>query len=679
MDFIKVANHNVELLFDKNQGMLKGIVYKNNFINLDSLLWGIDVKHENVMQEFSIKDMPAFNYSFRENDLDMFWENDYFKVNVRLKCNEEKIKWRIGVQSNSDEYCIYKVIFPIIGDITPFSEEGCNDYLLLPWQNGWIIKDPVHTLLDKKEQDEIPFWMGRVGNKYEDEYPTPYSYQFAAYYCPEKYGYYFATEDSEAYTKTIGFYCDEENNKLSYAITNYPENMGSTRYFSMPYDFVLGFFEGDWQEAANIYREWAVKQKWCKAKLKDKHIPDRIKNIDLWRINHNNYALGKRTEEYFDTSLKLKQELGCNLALHWYGWNMAEEHGFNYPEMFNEDHEEWSDKLTNWNRKFSSEGIVKLPYVQIRVWDSMLKRCKNEKFQEITKKDELKLHEEPWLDNRLVPVCHTTQEVINTALDLMTKVLFEIKFDGVYIDQIASAFAGLCFDEKHPHPVGGGKWWDESYHSLLNTLRDIAGPEKIFTTESNGETYIDVFDLFLILDTNLQRTAFSLLVGGENCESIPLFSMIYGDYALSYGSICRFTDAPEVFEFNFIRNILWGILPTVEGVERSELERDDAQGFMNVLRKGVDFYKENKEIIFYGRLKGIPDYDCEQMSIGWETENGVSFSKEYPKIFAVLWEDRDENELCLLYNFDNKMQEVNVDGMVIRIPGKAFKIVRKEG
>ena len=680
MEFIKITNENIELLFDKSKGILKGIRYKDNYIDFDCPVWRIEVKHEDAMQEFSIKDMSVFDYSFQERDLEMSWGNDYLEVCVRLTHNDGKIKWRIFVQSISDEHCIYKVVFPIIGDIKSFSEDGFLDYLLLPWSNGWIIKNPTHTLSGTKEEEYIPFWMGRVGNKYEDEYPTPYAFQFAAYYCREKYGYYFSTEDSEAYIKTIGFYVDETEKRISYAITQYPENMGSTKYFNMSYDFILELLEGDWQVPASIYRKWGIRQKWCKrGKLKDKYVTSKIKHIDLWRINHNNYALGTRTKEYFNTSLKLKKELDCNLGLHWYGWNMAKEHGCNYPEMFDEDNTEWPEELTQWNRKFTNEGIVKIPYVAVHCWDTSLKSKKYENMQEIFKKDELKLHDEPWREGRVLPVCHATQKVKNIILDVLIKFILENKFDGAYIDQIASCCASLCFDETHPHPVGGGKWWDESWHFILKILRDVVGYEKILTSESNGETYIDVFDLFLILDTNLQRNGFSLVVGGENCESVPLFSMIYGDYALSYGSICRFSDVPEVFEFNFIRNILWGIMPTVEGVEKSELERDNAQTYLKVLKKGVDFYKENKEAIFYGRLKGIPFYECEKMKLSWETEeteNTVEFTKVYPKVLAVLWEDMDGKESYLLYNFDTKTQKVNIEGMDIIVSAKTFKTVK---
>jgi len=67
-----------------------------------------------------------------------------------------------------------------------------------------------------------------------------------------------------------------------------------------------------------------------------------------------------------------------------------------------------------------------------------------------------------------------------------------MRVQGVYIDQIAAAAPTLCFDKTHGHPLGGGHWWTEGYWKLLDAIRQTIPPDRMLTTECNGEPYIAV-------------------------------------------------------------------------------------------------------------------------------------------------------------------------------------------
>jgi len=245
--------------------------------------------------------------------------------------------------------------------------------------------------------------------------------------------------------------------------------------------------------------------------------------------------------------------------------------------------------------------------------------------------------------------------------DLCREYGTELGFDGVYLDQIASMNSTLCFDKSHPHPVGGGTWWNDTYHIMMSKVRDVVGKRSILTTESCCETYIDVFDLFLILDTNFQHTAFHAMSGG-NTEAVPLFSLIYGDYALSYGSICRFDMPLRQFEYNYIRNIIWGILPTVESVDTKEME--NGRKHLKITKCGVDFFKENKDIFLYGRLAEIPEYSCETLSIEWtatdEEQNSFSYINTFPAVCVAIWKTKEKESFIFAYNFSDSVQTVKM-------------------
>lgn len=656
------------LQFEKADGTLKKIAAGIHQINMDSVIWKLTVKNNGAVKEVTLHSNLVFSHSCENNVISLCWQNTEYRVTVTVGGKDSGLKWAIKAESFTKGNGIYKVIFPIIGEIEAISENGENDYLVLPWQTGWLIRNPVNTLLNKNA--DIPFWAGRGGSKYENEYPAQYSYQFTAYYSPGRFGLYFCMEDGEAYIKTMGYY--SRTGGFDFAVTNYPENMGETYEYCMPYKFAFRIFEGDWQTAAELYRSWAKLQKWCRVRLSECKLPDDLAKTDLWRINHTNYKLGTRTQEYFDTSMALKEKVVCNIALHWYGWNMGE-HDVNYPEYIRRELKDWPEQLSSWNKKFTDSGIVKIPYVNARLWDIHSPSWTDENAVSAAIKDERgQMPDEPWNPTTvLAPMCPSAPLWQDKVKDFGSRIICKYGFDGLYIDQVASYNATLCFDKTHPHPAGGGKWWNDSYHEMISGLRKIVGNDKILTSESCCETYIDIFNLFLTLDTNFQRNF--LFTEYKDCETIPLFSMIYGDYALSYGSICRFSDTLEVFEFNFMRNLLWGILPAVEGVDIEQLNGTGSQGYIDILKKGVSFYKNNKEIILFGRLTGIPQYDCEMVNLCWTPKTGKNFSKRFQSVMAAIWQDPDGGQYCFAYNLLDKSSRIKIRDISIELAGKEIK------
>ncbi|MBE7049656.1 MAG: hypothetical protein E7394_02670 [Ruminococcaceae bacterium] len=669
---IKIGNEKTTLIFDGEKGCLKSIQYGKNEISLLSRLWRVETNDGDI----EIENMTSFSHQIYGNMLKLFWKNEKALITVTVRVEEcGKIYWSINADLSGSNG-VGKVIFPIFEGLR-FEKE---DYLLIGYQNGTLLKNPVDSLLSKV--DKYPFWMGRGSYAYENDYPSGLSYQYTAFYSLEEFGYYFATEDENANMKSFRWSYNKDLYAMDFSIINYPENMGKTTNYCMPYEFVLKMYEGDWQDATKLYRKWAIKQKWCKEKLSEKHIPENVLKTDLWRVNHTNGKLGTRTEEYYDTSLMLKDYLDCNIALHWYGWNLNHEHDWDSPDYFPDEVRKigWPEKLKEWNKRFSDEGIVKIPYTNGRLWEKTTKSWDEFGVDTAAIKIESgEISNEPWSPlQRLVTICPTCALWQNKVMDMCREFAVDEGFDGVYLDQIASFNAMLCFDEKHPHPIGGGSWWNDSYHAMLRGVRSIMGKDRIITTESCCETYIDVFDLFLVLDTCFQHTALNSVMENGNSIPVPLFSMIYGDYALSYGSICCFPDNLDRFEYNYIKNILWGMIPSIEAGEMHELETK--KDYLDAVKRGTDFYKENKEDILYGRLLEIPKYSCDTFEITWQGENELknnstyTFTDKVPEISAVIWMDKNGNKKLYAYNFADKKSSMELYGKKYEIDAKSFSI-----
>lgn len=662
MKHIIFETASTKLYFNSRNGRLEQIEYDGTLIPLSSKLWLV----ETANGKLTIDDMTQFNCERYENRLKLIWHSEAASVYVAVKEGDSgKINMNISIDTHGAA-ALNEVVFPIIEGL----RFDTDNHLLITWQNGRIIKNPVDNFLCKGH--DVPFWVGRGKYGYQNEYPAALSFQYAAF-CGEDFGYYFATEDPDVYIKTFSYDYNKELHAMDFSVINYPENMGATTSYSMKYDFVLKLMHGDWQDATLLYRDWAIKQKWCQIPLREKKLPEKLVKTDLWRINHTNYDFGKETQAFFDNSVKLRDGIDGNLALHWYGWNMGV-HDMDYPEYISQakKDEGWYEELKEWNKKFDDEGIVKIPYHNARLWEKKTKSWTTENVHAAAIKDKNgELLDEPWMPwmgYELKAICPSSAMWQNKVADLCREYGTEAGFDGVYLDQIASMNSTLCFDKAHPHPVGGGTWWNDTYHIMMSKVRDIMGDESIITTESCCETYIDVFDLFLILDTCFQYTAFNAMSGG-NTEQVPLFSLIYGDYALSYGSICRFDNPLNQFEYKYIRNILWGILPTVESVDTAEL--DNGKAHLEVTKRGVDFFKENKDIFLYGRLAKIPEYSCDTIDMKWtardEAKNTFDYIRTIQSVCVTQWETKDKEKLIFAYNFSD-------DTKTVKMADKQFEV-----
>lgn len=644
------------IVLDETTGQILQIRDENHSLNLHGSIWNVETADGSVMD---IRDMESVSWTLGKK-LTICWKSPSLRVKAVFFCEDGLLKSCIAADSAVSG--LNRVRFPIYEGIEKLSKE--DDYALIPFQNGFLIKNPVDTLL--KTDQKVPFWMGRGGRKYENEYPAQYSYQCFAYYHPESFGYYFSCDDGNAYIKTIGFHeSSAVQEGLDMVFTNYPENMGTVRQYVLPYNYVFCFFHGDWQTAAKLYRKWAVRQKWY-TPLQNRDISRAVSEIDFVRINHEHYDLGTRSREYIETCRIIRDRLNCRPAMHWYGWNKAEKHGDWYPEMADYSNREWHDELLKINDELDDLGILKIPYVNVHLWDNHLKSFQEENAREVlVVAEDGEIRNEPWgSEGKLYAVCHACGRMQNKVQNLLEKLTWEDGFDGIYIDQVASFNATLCFGKDHGHPIGGGRWWSDAYHTMIGAFRGNMPEGKILTTESCCECYHDLFDMFLILDTCSQDYGFHKICGCENVESIPLFAMIYKDSAIAYGSSCKLEQNDEQFRFNYIRNILWGMIPTAEGMELAWIQKNERK--MEILKQGVDFFKENRDILLGGIMEESLQYADGEKEIVFGR-----FRRMCPGVIGSVYQYEGKHR-AMLYNFSEQTQTVNVRERKISVCAGSF-------
>lgn len=654
------GNETMTACFREADGMLLSIESKYGITPFSNHIWAVNCGASGYTPEM----MDSFSAIQKDDALHLIWKKGKDTVTVVLT-KGDKIRWRIFAEVSDP---IFSVDFPI------FRALPANHDLLLGWQNGSVVENFVDDFLALEQ--EVPFWMGRGKGAYINEYPAGISYQYCAYY-DKTFGYYFAHEDGEGYIKTYSYLYNKDAHGMDYAVTNHPENAGITTMYYMPYDFVADTFIGDWREATLMYRDWAIRQKWCGQKLSEKKLPETVTDVNLWRINHTNPPLGRRYEEYWKTCRQLQEQIDPKLALHWYGWN-KQVHGYAYPNMVQQADLDagWMEEVAKMNRRFTDHGIRKIPYINTRLWVSVDESYLAEGADKaVVKNTPTESSLEPWTAGlNHVTICPATP-IFQQKNKQVCSMVKDAAFDGVYIDQIASFNAMLCFDPKHNHPQGGGTWWGSSNRSMLQYVRNIMTEQRIMTTESCCELYTDCFDLLLILDPNNQKSAFNAFAGKVIAKSVPLYNMIYGNYGLTYGSICTLNDRPECYAFNFMRNLLWGIIPSVDGFTQEELDREESRFHLQITKTAVEFYKANKDLFLYGRLVNIPDVQCQSIILNWDIKNIGPCPEEEKAVLAAQWESAEGTSCILAANVTEHAQTASIGSTTFTIPAYSFIIL----
>jgi len=179
------------------------------------------------------------------------------RVTARVD-NDGGIRLRLAVDNETD-LAIKSIQFPHMAWRPVLGEDAADDRLLTPWRDsGELLVSPAA----KKRY--------RRG-----DYPGMVCAQFAAYY-DGRAGLYMASEDADGYPKSWIFK-SEPSKRISLDIGHLCEEEPGND-ITLTYDVILKTFEGDWRDAAAIYKSWAIHQPWCAKKLTERQdVPQFLK------------------------------------------------------------------------------------------------------------------------------------------------------------------------------------------------------------------------------------------------------------------------------------------------------------------------------------------------------------------------------------------------------------------
>ena len=631
----------------------------------------------------------------KQNDkqiLHLQWRKKEYKfqvnVEITLPQNSSLSYWKINIKNNNPRYALWSINFPYL-KIQALNNDKDNTYLVLPISSGTLIKNPIdgiHWRVSPLEEVSP--------NKSVDlgGYPGLYSVQFAALYGKSGDGIYLAAYDGNMYNKRFLFDGDN-NNSLNYMLRQYPEWMLTPgKSYTSPYEAVVGVFQGDWMDAAEIYRKWAVRQVWCqKGPLyKWKDLSQDLYNMDvavraIYRRNFQEPILYQETKdellamkEFFDNCSQVNGSPPL-YGVHTMGWSkyldvIQEVEGGRFPDYLPPQ-----EKFKEWVEELKSKGFIIAVYMGDRFFD---KRNRDSRSQFEWEEAKLYANCNPlhqvyfWFYDFFAYMCPSTEWWQKILVSMVHKVRqYQIDIDGIYWDHYPDF--KLCFNKMHHHNQGGGNYFAKGYREMAEKYR-VAGrltdKNHFIYDEGKSEVEIGVFDGFLnewfrVNKSNGGLYDFEWYFFTKPGIPIPLITYLYHDYVVMLGgirikpinSLQKLEDLIPVTAFLWV-NGNKPFIPSIAGIDNiftkwknKQLSKDSIE-ILEYLGKIIKMYKIGKKALTFGRYVRPPKLE------GPETAS-ISFNGsriDISVIFIGAFIDPDGKIYLPVTNWSKNTQKITI-------------------
>ncbi|MBP7934356.1 MAG: hypothetical protein KA354_06875 [Phycisphaerae bacterium] len=464
----------------------------------------------------------------------------------------------------------------------------------------------------------------KPGMGYEATYPSLVaSMPFVAFYGGGE-GLYVGMHDPKGNHKHLAVKAREDGVGVTFTHWAAASDTVSGRY-APGFEAVIGVFDGDYWDAAQIYRAFTYQTPWGGAchglKLSDpkRAVPAWLKDIELWLMP------GPEPLKNVDMCRKAAEFFGVPIALHWYNWH---EIPFDtlYPEYFPA-----KPDFREGVKALQGAGLRVMPYINGRLCDRNSKTWVQEGGDKAAARQE---NGQPYTEvyGSKVPLnvmCPATVQWQNKIAGIVDRLFSECGVDGVYIDQIGAAGAVRCFDAGHGHSVGGGTFWFDGYRKMLDRIRARMPEDRMLTTEENAECWNDQLDALLMVNTPA--------VGGRRV--IPLMPTVYGGRVITFGfQYMHGSDIPKSLPFRakMVRDFLWGAQLGWLGVEG--IMADGARKEAEFLRNLAKARRGGHEFLLEGQFLGEVEVIGDQPRLkGAGSAGGGEYAIDLPVVMATAW------------------------------------------
>ncbi len=326
---------------------------------------------------------------------------------------------------------------------------------------------------------------------------------------------YVAAEDPEHLQKGFELEVGQE-----FVLRVPPPGMGLPgECYHQPFPLVVQPVAGDWWQGADLYRRWAMRQRWWRIKRPRAEAEQALRDVRLWLTAMN--PLTKDPRDVPPRAIEIAEAVGVPAGIHWYNWAN---------EPFMPDLFPARGAFYAAAREAEEAGLLVMPYVNV------LHHVRKDRFP---LRDAASVASEPPACGRVVdglyhvqvgkwsmaPMCRGAREWVEFCAQQALRLHEEGGFRAVYLDQAASPPRWPCFDRTHGHPAGGGSYWAKGTIDIPRRIKQLTGGDMAISGEGRFEGYLPYVDL----DLSGYWT--------EPGEYLPLYEFLYPYQAATFASV----------------------------------------------------------------------------------------------------------------------------------------------
>lgn len=555
-------------------------------------------------------------------------------------------EWSITIDNPSD-YAIEWVDYPCV-KCGKLKRNGGDAQILSSYNEGIIIEDAF------ARDTSSPFPQKQVEYPSEGAYymfPHMLSAQFIAYLAPAG-NIYLGAHDPARGPKSIDYRATEDGVELfvkTFTGVSYGEN------YSLTYPIITKNFEGDWEDAATIYRDWfeanlpagAVKiplnsrlPKWYEDSPLIVAYP--VRGIhDMDEMTPNALFPYMQAMPIIEEIARETQTRIMVLLMHWEGtapwappyvWPpYGGEESFN--EFLNKLHEkghllgvycsgfgwtEQSNLIAEYARSAEKEGLLDAMCAGPDGKVLLSKICT---FQRS--------------GHDICPASEKGRKILREAYSL----LFSSGVDYAQIlDQNHGGAQYFCYSREHGHPAMPGSWMTSNMQTLLTEWNSLA-PSMLMGCESAAA---EPFTPNLLFSDN--RFELNYYFG----RPVPLYAFIYHEYLRNFMGnqvSCPFPVRDGTLCMRMAHSFVAGDALTVTLMPNGELMpnwgcRDfsalpDKAMHLGFIKRLMEFYRgPAKPYLFSGRMVKPLPVECPSISV----TTIFGYTQELPAVFSTAWE-----------------------------------------
>ncbi len=571
--------------------------------------------------------------------------------------------------------------------------------LLLPNMQGQLFQGEQLARLPEDTPRRWQFW---PENGNSQHYPGRSFAQFLAWYTPRA-GVYMSCDDIHGNVKLLRALRRPEGLRLGFAhVGDWPEQGAR----SLEYQVSVGTFQGDWYDAADIYRDWALDQWWATPLTKREDIPGWLlespPHITIRLQGYVDAGPAPLIEEFvpYEKCIPLLEGVAEKMDAPLVAVLMAWERGgpWVYPDCFPPVGGDQS--MANFCRMARERGWRVGSFCNGTRWvmrhmfngyDGTEYYREHNGQQGVCRQPNGELWGEDW-DMSWRPsyiTCLGDTQTRQIARDFVRR-LIGWGMDSIqFFDQNCNATTFPCFSTEHGHPPLPGKWMAQAMAEIIHEFHAAAEEagetEVIHSTEwPTNEVCLPLFQ-----QSDLRISAPS----SGSADFVPVYQYIYHECTLTHGMMSLGPE-PYAIEARTAWELVWGqIVGAVMTGDGTLLNRetwnweewepkvgnnDNALEMMRTataLRRGA-----GRDFLVYGRMQRPAEVSCPVCE--WEF---AGKQHSVPSVAHCAWQAPDGRHAVALANWTTEPREVTVrdarlDGSpVLRVCGRTNEERRVTG